>query len=54
MPLNMAMLCYYAECYYGDCHILFTFKPNVIMLSVVMLSVVAPFSRVVSSLAGKY
>ncbi len=37
------MLCLYAGCKYAECHILFNIMRNVIMPSVIMLSVVAPF-----------
>ncbi len=40
--LNIAMITHYAECNYDQCHGLFIIVPNIIMLSVVVLIVVAP------------
>jgi hypothetical protein len=37
------MLFHYAECQLAECRVLFTIMPNSIILSVVVLSVAAPF-----------
>jgi hypothetical protein len=37
------------ECHYAECRTLFIVMPNVIVLSVVMLSVVAPFFLLVAA-----
>ncbi len=42
VTLSITMLCHYAECRYADSHVLIIVMPTVGMLSVIMLSVVAP------------
>jgi len=43
---HLALLCHYAECCYAECRILFFIMMNVIKLSVIMVSGVAPWRRV--------
>ncbi len=43
MTLSIAILCYYAACHYAVCRVLFIVRLNVIILSVDMLNVVAPY-----------
>jgi hypothetical protein len=42
MTVNITIFCHYAERHYAECRVLFIVMPNVIILSVVVLNVVAP------------
>ncbi len=43
MTFSITILCYHAECRYPERHIIFIVMLNVIILSVVVVSVMAPF-----------